>query len=84
MKIYPFSPAELGSREPAETRCGAFEIAYFSPRALRKLGGSWGYIEMASRAEAEADPGWPELVNFLTTAGLEDAQLERNLSLLAT
>ena len=38
---------------------------------------------MASRAEAEADPGWPELVNFLTTAGLEDAQLERNLSLLA-
>jgi hypothetical protein len=34
---------------------------------------------MASRAEAEADPGWPELVEFLSVAGLEGAPLERVL-----
>ena len=83
MKSYPFLLNRLGSRELAGTRCGAFEIAYFWLRALRKLGGSWGYIEMACRQEAEADAGWPGLVDFLTVAGLKDAQLERALSLLA-
>ena len=38
---------------------------------------------MASRQEAEADPGWPGLVSFLTVAGLDEAQLERALSLFA-
>jgi hypothetical protein len=38
---------------------------------------------MASRAEAEADPGWPELVEFLSVAGLKDDPLERMLAQLA-
>ena len=42
-----------------------------------------GLHRMASRLEAEADAGWPGLVDFLTVAGLKDAQLERALSLLA-
>ena len=37
---------------------------------------------MASREEAEADPGWPALVDFLRVAGLEDGPLERTLTLL--
>ena len=38
---------------------------------------------MGSREEAEADAGWPELVTFLSAAGLKDAPLERALTLLA-
>ena len=35
---------------------------------------------MASR-EAEDDPGWSELVEFLSMAGLKDGMLERALAL---
>ena len=38
---------------------------------------------MGSRAEAEADPGWSQLVEFLSVAGLKDGSLERALALLA-
>ena len=33
---------------------------------------------------AEADPGWVGLVDFLNVAGLDDAQLERALTLFAS
>ena len=46
--------------------------------------GERGIYIMASREEAEADPGWPALVDFLGVAGLEDGPLERTLKLLAT
>ena len=62
-------------------------------RRYRKIGrqrfGSWGKvgdhaIMMASaRTDAEADPGWLQLVEFLAVAGLADGVLERNLDLLA-
>ena len=35
------------------------------------------------REEAEADAGWPALIEFLNIAGLKDAQLERALTLFA-
>ena len=38
---------------------------------------------MASRAEAEADPGWLELIEFLSVAGLKDDLLQRTLAQLA-
>ena len=37
-----------------------------------------------ARLEAESDPDWPELVEFLAVAGLKDGVLERALVQLAT
>ena len=37
----------------------------------------------SARTDAEADPGWLQLVEFLAVAGLADGVLERNLDLLA-
>ena len=39
---------------------------------------------MGSRGEAEADPGWSELVEFLSVAGLREAILDRALTVLAS
>lgn len=38
----------------------------------------------SARGEAEADPGWPQLVEFLGAAGVKDGPLDRTLTLLAT
>ena len=37
----------------------------------------------SARVDAEADAGWPQLVEFLSLAGMRDGPLERTLDLLA-
>ena len=62
---------------------GAPESSLLLAESASKVGAKLGIAGMGSRAEAEADPGWSQLVEFLSVAGLKDGSLERALALLA-